>query len=141
MPAARLQAVKAIHRFGPPTLMTLGVLWLLQSAFAHTGSHGVIIRNLHFDAGVVKAGATVTDSVRLINLSSVPVEVEAQPGCGCTVADVPDQPLAPLHSEVVKFTVDTEGMKNGPQKKGVFLQMQTGQKVWQEVVTIKFLVQ
>lgn len=140
MQAARTKAIKAIHRFGPPTLIMLGSLWLLQAAFAHTGSHGVLLRNLRYDAGAVKGGSTVTDNVRLINLSSTPVEVYAQPGCGCTVADVPDKPLAPLHSEIVKLEVDTEGMKRGTQKKGVFLQMQSGQKNWKEVATIKFSV-
>lgn len=71
-----------LSRFGPPTLIVLGSLWLLQSVFAHTGSHGIIICNLNDNAGTVKAGSTVTDNVRVINLSSQPVEVEAQPGCG-----------------------------------------------------------
>jgi len=62
---------------------------------------------------MVKAGATVTDIVRIINLSSTPVEVDAQPGCGCTVASVPDKPLAPLDSELVKLEVDTDGIGKG----------------------------
>ncbi len=140
MQAARTNAVKALHRFGPPTLICLGSLWLLQAAFAHTGSHGVLIRNLSYDAGAVKSGATVTDAVRLINLSSAPVEVDAQPGCGCTVASVPDKPLAPLRSESVKLQVNTEGMKNGPQKREVLLQMWSGARMWQRVATIKFSV-
>ena len=76
--------------------------------------------------------------MRLINLSSQPVEVDAQPGCGCTVADVPEAPLAPLHSEVVKLSVDTKGMKRGGEKKGVFLQLQSGRKNWEKVATLSF---
>ena len=138
MLASRTNSAQVFHRFGPPMLITLGSLWLLQSAFAHAGSHGVILRNLHYDAGVVTPGSTVTDHVRIINLSSVPLEVEAQPGCGCTVADVPGQSLAPLHSEVVKFTVDTDGIGQGNQERDVVLQMRAGSQSWQQLVTIRF---
>ena len=130
----------SLSRIGPPTLIVLGSLWLLQSVFAHTGSHGVVIRSLNYDAGTVKAGSTVTDNVRLINLSSQPVEVDAQPGCGCTVADVPDKPLAPLHSEVVKLEVDTDGMEKGPQQKVVLLQLQSAQKEWEPIANINFIL-
>ena len=129
-----------LHRFGPPMLITLGVLWLMQGALAHTGNHGVIIRNLNYDAGTVKAGSTVTDTVQLIDLSSSPVEVDAQPGCGCTVAEVPEKPLAPLHSEVVKLEVDTDGMSKKMQQKVVLIQMQSRQKLWEQVADIKFQV-
>jgi len=129
-----------LNRYGPPTLIMLESLWLLQSVFAHTGSHGVIIHNLNCDAGTVKVGSVVTDNVRLINLSSQPVEVDAQPGCGCTVVDVPEKPLAPLHSEVVKLKVDTDGMGKGQQAKGVLLAMQAGAKSWEQVASIKFQI-
>jgi len=46
MPVANNSRWKVLHRFGPPMLITLGVLWVVQGALAHTGSHGVIIRNL-----------------------------------------------------------------------------------------------
>ena len=108
--AAAPRSMKALHRFGPPVLVTLGVLWLLQGALARTSSHGVIIQSLNYNAGAVKAGSTVTDTVRIINLSSQPIEIDAQPGCGCTVAEVPEKPLAPLHSEVVRLEVSTDGM-------------------------------
>ena len=138
MQAARTNAIKAIHRFGPPTLIMLGSLWLLQSAFAHTVSHGVLIRNLSYDAGIVKRGSTLTDTVQLFNLSSVPVEVGAQPGCGCTAIEVPEKPLSPLHSGVVKAQVDTSGMKMGRQAIAFSLNVQSGKSAWQQTIVIKF---
>jgi hypothetical protein len=140
MPANSVRRFAFLNRFGPPTLLMLGSLWVLQSVFAHTGSHGVIIRNLNYDAGMVKAGSTVTDTVRLINLSSQPVEVDAQPGCGCTNALVPNRVLSPLSSGSVKLRVETEGMQNGFQEKQALLQMHSGSRAWQEVATIKFRV-
>lgn len=140
MPAARATAVKALHRLGPPTLIILGSLWLLQSVFAHTKSHGVIIQNLNYDAGNVKAGSTVTDTVRLINMSSVTVMVDAQPGCGCTVANLPNKPLSSMSNESVRLEIDTEGMKKGLQSKAVLLTMQSGNQVWTRLAVIKFKV-
>ena len=139
MPASSTRRLASLSRFGPPTLIVLGSLWLLQSVFANTGSHGVLIRNLSYDAGTVKAGSTVTDNVRLINLSSQPVEVDAQPGCGCTVADVPDKPLAPFHSETVPLAVNTAGMK-GVQQKTVMLRMWSEQQTWRQNAMLKFQV-
>jgi len=140
MPIHSARRFAFLHRYGPPTLIILGSLWLLQSVFAHTGSHGVIIRNLNYDAGTVKAGSIVTDNVRLINLSSQTVEVYAQPGCGCTVADVPEKPLAPFRSEVVKLEVDTDGMDRKSQEKGVLLKMVSKENAWQQVATMNFSI-
>lgn len=137
MPTNSARRFAFLGRYGPPTLIMLGSLWVLQSVFAHTGSHGVIIQNLNYDAGSVKADSTVTDNVRLINLSSQPVEVVAQPGCGCTVAEVPEMPLSPLHTEVVKLEVDTDGMQ-GTQNKAVLINLKSGQQSWSQLATIKF---
>lgn len=138
MPVANNSRWKVLHRFGPPMLITLGVLWLLQGVLAHTGNHGVIIRNLDYDAGRVKGGAVVTDTVRLTNLSFAPVDVSVQPSCGCTVADVPEQPVPALHGSAIKLTVDTTGMTKGAQVKKVLLRMQGERHTWEQIATIRF---
>jgi hypothetical protein len=130
-----------LNRFGPPTLLMLGSLWVLQSVFAHAGSHGVIIRNLNYDAGTVKAGSMVMDEVQLINLSPSSVEVDAQPGCGCTMAEVPAKPLASLHREVIKIQVDTESSARGMDQKYVLLNIQQGSRTWNRIASIKFDLQ
>ena len=140
MQTAAPRSMKALHRFGPPVLVTLGVLWLLQGALARTSSHGIIIRSLNYDAGAVKAGSMVTDTVRIINLSSIPLKIEVQPTCGCTVAEVPEKPLAPLHSEVVKLEVDTTGISKGQQTRGVLLKLHMGPASWEQVLNIKFML-
>jgi len=127
-----------LNRYGPPTLIMLGSLWLLQSVFAHTGSHGVIIRNLNYDAGTVKAGSTVPDTIQIINLSSTSVEVDAQPACGCTVLDVPNMALAPMHAQIVQARVNTQGMSLGVQKRPVTIYLRSGNKSWQQTAWIKF---
>lgn len=140
MPVAKNSRWKALHRFGPPTLMTLGVLWLVQGALARTHSHGVIIHNLSYDAGMVKAGSTVTDVVQITNLSPVPVEVAARPSCGCTVASIPEAQLSPLRVESLGFEVDTDGMGKGLQEKRILLTLRSGQQSWERVAVIRFQV-
>lgn len=140
MPVAKLNRLKMLHRIVPPMLITLGLLWLLQGALARTGNHGVIIRNLNYDAGTVKAGSTVTDTVRLINLSSQPVEVDAQPGCGCTVVYQPIASINPFHSQTVKAEVNVEGGGPATQEKAVLLQMRSQAKTWQQVALINFRI-
>lgn len=141
MPVANNNRLKALHRFGPPMLMTLGVLWLLQGALARTSNHGVIIRNLSYNAGAIKPGTYIHDTVHLTNLSTRTVSVDALPACGCTVADIPFRPLAPFHSEDVSFEVDTTGMAMGQQKKLVLMHLSSGSKDWQAVAAIKFHLQ
>lgn len=122
----------------PVVLLTLGSLWLLQGAVAHTSNHGVIVRGADYDAGAVKEGATVKHSVRLVNLSAQLVRVDAQPGCGCTVVQFPQQTLKPLRMVVIKVQVNTEGMGKGLQRRAVELNMQTRNTVWQDVTMVGF---
>lgn len=141
MPIAAPRRWKALHRFGPPVLVTLGVLWLLQGALARTSSHGVIIRHLSYNAGAVKPGTYIHDTVHLINLSARTISVDALPACGCTVADIPFQPLAPFQSEDISFEVDTTGMAVGQQKKSVLMHLNSGSTDWQAVAVITFYLQ
>lgn len=135
---ARQKIKRLLNGWGPVVLLTLGTLWLLQAALAKTAGHGVILRGLNYDAGAVRAGAVVTDEVQVVNLSSQPVEVDAQPGCGCTVVDVPSKPIAPLHSEVIRANVDTDSMNKGAQQKSVMLYLRSDNRTWQRLVAVNF---
>ena len=46
--------------------------------------------------------------------------------------------LAPLHSEVVRLEVSTDGMGKGELEKGVVFKMQSGNIAWERVATVKF---
>lgn len=132
---------KLAGEWAPGVLLTLGTLWVVQGALAYTPGHGIIVQGLNYNAGVVKSGTVVSHNLRVINLSALSVQVDAQPGCGCTVADTPTHFLAPLHSEVVKTQIDTTGMKYGLQRKGVFVSLLTGRQAWQQVATVQFRLQ
>jgi hypothetical protein len=130
--------LKAVQGWLPMTLIVLGSLWLLQAALARTSGHGVIVQGLNYNAGTVKQGATVSHEIRIINLTSQPVEVDAQPSCGCTVLYTPQADIAPLHSDRVLAQIDTTGMATGIQRKGVFLRFHSGFAIWQKVAMINF---
>jgi hypothetical protein len=113
----------------------------LQLAWSQVGAHGVVVRNINYDAGTVKNGTLINHAVRLTNLSAQTVSVDAVPSCGCTVADLPFQPLAPFHSESVGLEVDTTGMASGAQTKFVAMHFHSGTKSWQMLSQIKFHLQ
>jgi hypothetical protein len=130
--------LKAVQGWLPMTLIVLGSLWLLQATLARTSGHGVIVQGLNYNAGTVKQGATVSHEIRIINLTSQPVEVDAQPSCGCTVLYTPQADIAPLHSDRVMAQIDTDGVGTGSQHKGVFLRFHSGKVTWQQVASIRF---
>ena len=132
-----MKTLRAVRGWLPPTLIVLGSLWLFQSALARTGGHGVFIAGADYDAGTVKAGAIVRHDLRLVNLSAA-VEVDPQPGCGCTVVSAPDRALAPLHAETVGSQVDTEGMKPGHYRKAIMVYLCADGHTWQQPTWITF---
>jgi hypothetical protein len=122
----------------PIVLLTLGSLWVMQGALALTSHHGIIFSGTDYNAGTVKAGVTVTHDIRVVNLSSSPVQIYAMAHCGCTVVNVPAKPLAPLKGAIVTARVSTENAQKGLLQSGLMLQMQEGLRTWQEPVLITF---
>jgi high-affinity nickel permease len=53
-------------------LIVLGSLLLFQSGIASTGSHGVMIKGLNYDAGFVQPGKTIVHTLTIVNLSIHP---------------------------------------------------------------------
>jgi len=119
-------------------LITVGVLWMLQGALAYTGSHGVAIQGSDYDAGAVKSGSVISHYCRITNLSLSPVDVRAEPSCGCTLLNLPKEHLPPLSSEIVETRIETQGLKTGMHTKGVVMYLRSGSTDWQQATYIKF---
>jgi len=133
------KARKLAGEWGPGVLLTLGTLWVLQGALALAPKRNVVIQGLNDSAGLVKSGTVISHNVRIINLSQHLVEVEAQPGCGCTVAETPKKAILPLHSGFVRLHINTNGLKTGGfYKKGVTIQLFSGEKIWQQTAIVSF---
>ncbi len=75
--------------------------------------------------GKVKEGQTVLVSWRFKNTGNKPLVVSnASASCGCTVAEKPEQPVAPGEEGVIKAKFDSNG-REGPQNKEVYVTANT----------------
>jgi hypothetical protein len=62
------------------------------------------------DLGKVKEGTVVEVTYRFKNTGDKNLVIEnAQPSCGCTVPEKPEQPIAPGGTDVIKAKFDSKG--------------------------------
>jgi hypothetical protein len=79
----------------------------------------------HQDLGKIKEGQTPEISWRFKNVGDKPlVVINAQGTCGCTVAEKPEQPVAPGEEGTIKAKFSSEG-RSGFQEKQVIVTTNT----------------
>jgi hypothetical protein len=72
------------------------------------------------DLGKISKGGVVEVSWRFRNTGNKPLIVASvRPGCGCTVADRPDAPVAPGKEGVIRAKYDTKEQHTGENQKNV----------------------
>lgn len=65
--------------------------------------------DLVYDAGNVIRGEVINAEFTITNSGTYPLIIsEVKPGCSCTVADYPDEPIQPGDSGVIKAQVNTD---------------------------------
>jgi hypothetical protein len=80
--------------------------------------------------GAVTEGGTLKINYRFKNIGSKPLVIErVQPGCGCTVADYPKQPIAPGQEGEITAEFDTKG-REGVQKKNITVYANTRENTY-----------
>ena len=80
----------------------------------------------HQDLGKVQEGGVVEVSWKFKNSGNKPLIITTvNPGCGCTVADKPEEPIAPGGESVIKAKFDSKG-REGAQRKDVYVSANTG---------------
>lgn len=78
------------------------------------------------DLGKVTEGQIVEISWRFKNTGNKPlIIVNTSASCGCTVAEKPEQPIAPGEESVIKAKFDSNGRPEGEQRKEVFVTANT----------------
>lgn len=93
------------------------------------------------DLGKAKEGQVIEITWRFKNTGNKPlVFAEVHPGCGCTVADKPEEPIAPGEEGAIKARFDTEGHP-GMNDKKVFVKANNKNKNDQEEDILGFKVQ
>lgn len=84
------------------------------------------VDSMHQDLGKVQEGSVVEVSWRFKNSGNKPLIITTvNPGCGCTVADKPQEPIAPGGESVIKAKFDSKG-REGAQRKDVYVSANTG---------------
>jgi hypothetical protein len=68
--------------------------------------------------GKVKKGQIAEITWRFKNIGNKPLIIQdVRPGCGCTVADKPEEPIAPGAESVIKGKFDSNNQTEGPHDK------------------------
>ncbi|GAB4091635.1 DUF1573 domain-containing protein [Flaviaesturariibacter terrae] len=81
------------------------------------------------ELGKVMEGAQVEVVWRFRNSGNKPLVIEkAQPGCGCTIAEKPEAPVAPGAEGRIRATFNSEG-RIGTQHKNVIVQANTNPNI------------
>lgn len=77
------------------------------------------------DYGKIKEGQKLEVLFRFKNAGDKPLVIESvRPGCGCTVADPPKEPIAPGAEGEIKGSFDSNG-KSGTQHKTIYVTANT----------------
>ena len=78
------------------------------------------------DLGKVAMGQSVEVSWKFKNTGNKPLVIaDVKAGCGCTVADRPNAPIAPDEEGVIKATFNSKGQSPGEHHKNVTVQANT----------------
>ncbi|RYY86251.1 MAG: DUF1573 domain-containing protein [Chitinophagaceae bacterium] len=86
------------------------------------------------ELGKVMEGAQVEVEWRFRNTGNRPLVIEkVQPGCGCTLASKPEEPVAPGAEGRIRATFSSEG-RPGTQHKNVMVQANTKPNTLHELI-------
>jgi hypothetical protein len=83
------------------------------------------------DLGNVTEGQTVDIIWRVKNTGTNPLVIaDVTPGCGCTVADKPNEPIAPGGEGKIRATFDSKNQAPGTHTKTVTVRANTSQQAY-----------
>ena len=99
-----------------------------HSALADTANYSELqwVDSIHQDMGKITQGQVVEIVWRLKNTGNKPLVIaDVSPGCGCTLAEKPEEPIAPGQEGRIKAKYDSNNQSIGMQQKGVTVQANT----------------
>lgn len=77
------------------------------------------------DFGKITEGQKLEVAYHFKNTGTKPLIIsKVEPGCGCTVAETPKEPIAPGKEGIIKASFDSNG-RVGPQHKSIFVSANT----------------
>jgi hypothetical protein len=99
-----------------------------RSALADTANYSELqwIDSIHQDLGKINQGQVVEIVWRLKNTGNKPLVIaDVAPGCGCTLAEKPEEPIAPGQEGRIKAKYDSNNQSVGMQQKSVTVMANT----------------
>ncbi|PWU04150.1 MAG: DUF1573 domain-containing protein [Bacteroidetes bacterium] len=88
------------------------------------------------DKGTITEGDKLEILFHFKNTGNKPLVIkEARPSCGCTVAEKPEEPIAPGKEGVIKAAFDSQN-KMGPNHKSIFVRTNTSTGNYNLVFTV-----
>lgn len=86
------------------------------------------------DLGKVKKGAVVEISWHFKNAGNKPLIIQSvRPGCGCTVADKPEEPIAPGGTGIITGKFDSNNQSEGEHRKSIAVEANTKESVYHQL--------
>jgi hypothetical protein len=83
------------------------------------------------DLGKVAEGQVVDITWRLKNTGSKPLVIaDVRPGCGCTVAEKPTEPIAPGGEGLIKGKFDSKNQSEGEHRKNITVTANTKENTY-----------
>jgi hypothetical protein len=94
------------------------------------------VDSVNQDLGKVTQGQTVDIVWHVKNTGTKPLVIASvAPGCGCTVAERPEEPIAPGGEGVIRGKFDSKGQSHGVHQKNITVVANTLQKAY--ILTFK----
>jgi hypothetical protein len=89
------------------------------------------IDSVNQNLGNVQEGQVVDITWKFKNAGNKPLVIaDVAAGCGCTVAEKPNEPIAPGGEEIIKARFDSKGQSAGINRKQVTVRANTSEQVY-----------
>jgi hypothetical protein len=89
------------------------------------------IDSIHQDLGKINEGQVIDISWRLRNSGTKPLIIaDVNPGCGCTVAEKPKEPIPPGGESVIRGSFDSKNQYAGEHQKGITVTANTPEQAY-----------
>ena len=91
-----------------------------RAVAANTEGATIVFENDSYNFGKIKKGEIVTYTFKFKNSGQEPLIIkEAIATCGCTVPEIPKEPIKPGENGELKVVFNSQGKPAGPQDKSV----------------------
>jgi hypothetical protein len=131
-----------LRRYAPWAFALVSVALLFQCLITGTTANGLLLCGDKYDAGALSRGQIVSHDFVFWNLSSRPILIASQPGCGCTATDedvlaIPAYRILRYHASM---RAQGEGSTSGVHERNITFYCEAGKVDWQEIASFRYVL-